>query len=52
MRRPPGISWTKSRNETEGRMKSRHSISRRQFIKTSSAAVLVTPLLLSGQEGT
>ena len=33
-------------------MKSRQSISRRQFIKSASAAVLVTPLLLSGQERT
>jgi len=33
-------------------MKSRHSISRRQFIKSASAAALVTPLLLSGREQT
>jgi hypothetical protein len=31
-------------------MKSRQSMSRRQFIKSASAAALVTPLLLSGQE--
>jgi len=33
-------------------MKSRRSISRRQFIRTASTAALVTPLLLSGQERT
>jgi hypothetical protein len=31
-------------------MKSRQSISRRQFIKSASAAALVSPLLLSGRE--
>jgi len=31
-------------------MKSRRSITRRQFIKSASAAALVTPLLLSGKE--
>jgi hypothetical protein len=31
-------------------MKSRQSISRRQFLKSASAAALATPLLLSGQE--
>ena len=33
-------------------MKSRRPISRRQFIKSASAAALFTPLLFSGQERT
>jgi hypothetical protein len=36
----------------EGSMKSKQSMSRRQFIKSASAAALVAPLLLSGQEQT
>jgi len=36
----------------EGSMKPKQSMSRRQFIKSASAAALVTPLLLSGQEQT